>query len=101
VSARWSAADRPRVDQALVAEGRALEVIEERAADQLALRETDDQLARRGAAAARLDRPRAPLQGQLTVDQPQKETTPRRRRLLNAYPRQGKRPCPARCMWWR
>ena len=56
---------RPRRVGALV-----LEMIEERAADQLALREADDQLARRGAAATRLDRPRAPFQGQLAVDQP-------------------------------
>ena len=47
-----------------------LDVVKERAADQLALSHRDHQLAGREAAAADLHRPGAPLHGQLGVDQP-------------------------------
>jgi len=54
---------RPRRVRALVDQ-----VIEERTADQLALRQTDHQLAGRGTPPANLHRPRAPLPSKLTID---------------------------------
>jgi hypothetical protein len=54
-----------------------LEVIKKRPADQLAFRQRDDQLARRQAAAADLDRPRTALENKLRVDQLRQPDPPR------------------------
>jgi hypothetical protein len=60
-------------DRAQVRPGRVgaqlLDLVEALAADQLRLRQRDDQLAARHATAAALDRHRAPLAGKLAVDQ--------------------------------
>jgi hypothetical protein len=72
-------------------------MIKERAADQLALRQAENQLARRDSTPPGLDRPRAPLPTKLTIDlcdQPQtrlkiadhhQPAMPRQRRIVRPH----------------